>query len=73
MKLIINCEDDYDIEAVIRVDKRGFALIEEFANGHALPPQAAQHGVQRTARKRRAKKYVFDPRDVSILGGDPSL
>ena len=28
---------------------------------------------QRTARKRRAKGDKFDPRDVSILGGDPSL
>jgi len=34
---------------------------------------AAQHSVQRTARKRRAKGDKFDPRDVSILGGDPSL
>lgn len=34
---------------------------------------AAQHSVQRTARKRHSKKDYFNPRDVAILGGDPSL
>ena len=35
--------------------------------------ETAQQSVKRTTKKRRAKGDKFDPRDVAILGGDPSL
>jgi hypothetical protein len=39
MKLVINFEDGYDVSAEIKVDKDGFARIEELANSLALPPK----------------------------------
>ena len=47
--------------------------IADVIEKHIARIGSVEHSVQRTARKRRAKKDVFDPRDVSILGGDPSL
>lgn len=34
---------------------------------------AAQQGVQRTAKKRKPRPDKYNPRDIAILGGDPSL
>ena len=58
-------------------------VVEEYNEGYPFhgitvkvepcPECAAQQSAPRTVKKRRAKKDIFDPRDVSILGGDPSL
>jgi hypothetical protein len=43
--------------------------------GEFIPREdkATQPSAQRTSKRRRPKKDYFNPRDVAILGGDPSL